>query len=184
MNNTELKKNAEHYDDPTPACSLAKPETGDVYDCGGTLSLILKNHGPFSTVLILTDNDFPRNIKLQTSRGTKWTDPRLTTYRWHDKIGKYEETLSAESIALVTAAMEEALGVNPRPTSKEYMTGLERLTTQIEEYHEELEALKATLDNEKRARAAAEFEAVRAKNQLDLLRGMYDDLLSRALGEA
>ena len=184
MNNTELKKNAEHYDDPTPACSLAKPEPGDIYISGDNLALILKNHGPFSTVLVLTDNDFPRNLKLQTSKGPKWTDPRLTTYRWHDKLGKYEETLSAEDIAIVTAAMEEALGVNTRPTSKEYMTGSERLTNQIEEYHKELVVMKATLDDEKRARAAAEFEAVRAKNQLDLLRGMYDDLLSRALGEA
>lgn len=184
MNNAELKKNAEHYDDPTPACSLAKPEPGDVYASGDNLALILKNHGPFSTVLVLTENDFPRNIKLQTHKGPRWTDPRLTTYRWHDKLGKYEETLPAESIAIVTAAMEEALGIGPRRASGADLTGLERMADQIEEYHAELAKLKAELDAAWRAHAAAEFEATKAKNQLDLLRGMYDDLLSKALGEA
>ena len=58
--NEHLKKNAEHYADPTPACSLAKPEPGDIYMAGDLPVVILKNHGPFSSVLLLTETEHPR----------------------------------------------------------------------------------------------------------------------------
>ena len=183
MNNTELKRNGEGYADPTPAGAMAKPEPGDVYANGDKMALVLKNHGPFSTILLLTEKDYPRNIKLHTKQGARWVDPRLATFSWHDKIGKYAETLPPEDIAIVTTAVEEALHLHLlKDTPDENLPGIDRMRRQIEEYHAEVQKLTATLDVAERARANAEFEAIKARNQLDLLRGMYDDLLNKALG--
>jgi hypothetical protein len=143
--NDNLKKNAEHYADPTPACSLAIPEPGDLYALGDVMALILKNHGPFSTVLILTERDHPRNVKLLTSAGTRWTDPRLTTYRWHDKLGEYVETLPTKTFDIVAAAMEKALGIESRHVPEADLTGIERMKKQIEDYHKELTRLRCEL---------------------------------------
>jgi hypothetical protein len=145
-----LKRNAEHYADPTAARSLDAPEPGDIYAAGSTHTLVVKNHGPFSTVLLLTERDHPRNVKMLTSAGTRWTDPRLTTYCWHDKIGEYVETLPPKTFDLVAAAVEKALDLEPRHVPDAELTGIERMRRQIEEYHKEVTRLRKELAELKR----------------------------------
>lgn len=118
MGDYGLKKNAEGYTDPTAAATLNRPEPGDVWEYNGTRCLIIKNHGRWSTILQLTDNDHPNNAKVMTRNGPAYTDARLITYGQHTKMGRYIETVSVEDFKRVIEAVEVALSIQlPRVES-------------------------------------------------------------------
>lgn len=111
--NTELKKNAEGYTDPTAAATLTQPEPGDVWTYDGRgMCLVIKNHGPFSSILLLVDDcGGPDDVKIMTAKGPKYTDPRRITYGLHRKMGRYLETVSVECFDHVVTAVENALDI-------------------------------------------------------------------------
>lgn len=196
--NNELCKNAEGYTDPTAAATLNRPEPGDVWEYNGARCLIIKNHGRLSTILLLTDNDHPNNAEVMTKNGPLYTDTRLLTYGHHVKMGKYVETVGVEDFKRLIEAVEKAVGlrllvnvemVNTPPSDD--AAKLLELSGQVSLLQEQLTAAREHtgtlehLQNLKTAElTAANNAAAKARNQLELLREMYNDLLARTLGEA
>lgn len=112
--NNELYKNGEGYADPTAAATLTQPEPGDVWEYNGGECLIIKNHGNFSTILWLMNNDAPGSIKVLEGDDTApaaYTNPQYLTYGKHCLMGQYLETLSVSAFTAVTKAIEDTLGI-------------------------------------------------------------------------
>ena len=199
--NNELHKNAEGYTDPTAAATLFQQEPGDVWEYNGTRCLIIKNHVRLSTILQLTDKDHPNNVKIMTKSGPAYTDPRLLTYGLHTRMGQYIETLEVDDFAEVIRRIEDALGINlqtvKNPVATELREQLDTAQALIEEQREKLEEDRIILlglerqliaaeshvgSAAEKAIAQAQAEAAKARNQLELLREMYNELLAKAVG--
>jgi hypothetical protein len=199
--NIELRKNVEGYTDPTAAATLNRQESGDIWEYNGARCLIIKNHGRLSTILQLTGTDHPNNVKIMTESGPAYTNPQLLTYGLHVKMARYIETVSVEDFEEVIRRTEDALGVNlqtvKNPVATELREQLDRALVTIEAQRETLEEKDVLIQGLEREliaeqchvgsavekavdRAAA--EATKARNQLELLREMYNELLTKAVG--
>lgn len=111
--NEELHKNTEGYTDPTAAATLNRKEPGDIWTYNGDTCLIIKNHGKFSTILLLGPLEKHTNqVKIMTKSGPMYADQRLLTYGLHVKMTRYVETVSVEDFKRVIEAVEAALGIN------------------------------------------------------------------------
>ena len=190
MSNYGLRKNAEGYTDPTAAATLTRKECGDIWEYNGTLCLIIKDHNGFSTILQLTDLDRPENIAVDTSCGTKFVSPQRITYGLHGKMGRYMETLSAKDFERVIEAVETALAIDlPRKetvnTEKEgtqETARLMELADHMESQQKQLTELEHRYNLQRAELTAANNAAAKARNQLELLRDMYNDLLAKMVG--
>lgn len=198
MNNYNLKKNAEGYADPTAAATLTRKEPGEVWEYNGTRCLIIKCHGRHSTILQLTDNDHPNNVKANTCEGVKYTNVQLLTYGFHDKMGKYIDTLSRSDFDNVIAAVEAALSITLEVEEIAKPTGtlgdidaknaeIAYLRKRLGETTEELEfktSQLAACTQHLEALTATNHAHTKAMNQLELLREMYNELLAKTVGGA
>jgi hypothetical protein len=198
MNDYNLRKNAEGYADPTAAATLTRKEPGEVWEYNGTRCLIIKCHGRHSTILQLTDNAHPNNVKVTTCEGVKYTNVQLLTYGFHDKMGGYIDTLSRSDFDNVIAAVEDALSITLEV--EEIAEPVERLAAEIEAKNAEIAELRKRLDEvteeltgarshmgtmegllrlKEADRVTANNAHTKAKNQLELLRDMYNELLAK-----
>lgn len=203
--NIELRKNAEGYTDPTAGATLNQKEPGDIWTYNGDACLIIKNHGKFSTILLLKPLEaHPRNVQIMTKSGPMYADQRLLTYGLHVKMARYIETVSVEDFKRVIEAVEAAVGlsllVNVEVTNtapSDEAAKLLELSGQVATLREQLEEDDITIQGLERqliaaqshvgsaaekAIAQAQAEATKARNQLELLREMYNDLLAKVVG--
>ena len=197
MNDYGLKKNAEGYTDPTAAATLNRKEPGDIWTYNGGACLIIKNHGKFSTILLLEDQEKHTNqVKIMTKSGPMYADQRLLTYGLHVKMTRYIETVSVEDFKQVIEAVEDAVGLSLLATVEMVNTApgdegakLLELSGQVAQLQEQLTAARehmGTLEHLQNLKAAeltaANNAATKARNQLELLREMYNELLAKVVG--
>jgi hypothetical protein len=187
--NIELQKNAEGYTDPTAAATLTQPEPGDIWAYNNEMALVVKNHGPFCSILLLMDKcGGPDDVKIMTSKGPWYTDPRRLTYGLRRKMFRHLETVSVEDFDYTVEAVAMALAIElPR---EEKATAAEKTDTQeAEKLREEVAQLQADLSAMRDLAVlkggmaeAARAGETKAKNQLELLRDMYNELLAKVVG--
>lgn len=180
--NTELKKNAEGYTDPTAAATLTQPEPGDIWAYNNEMALVVKNHGPFSSILLLVDScGGPDDVKIVTAKGPKYTDPRRLTYGLHRKMGRYLETVSVECFDHVITAVENTLDIY-LPRNKTDAQEADKLREEVAQLQEDLSAMRDLAVLKGGMAEAAGRAEMKAKNQLELLRDMYNELLAKVMG--
>lgn len=193
MNDYGLKKNAEGYADPTAGAALSQKEPGDIWAYNGGACLIIKNHGKFSTILLLESQEkHPNQVKIMTKSGPMYADQRLITYGLHVKMGRYIETVCDEDLDRALDAIEDALGVE-LPTVDDICEAAGQETTdreaaklleEVAQLREDLKAMQDLVALKQAAADAAGRAEMKARNQLELLREMYNDLLAKAVGGA
>lgn len=180
--NNELQKNAEGYTDPTAAATLTQPEPGDIWAYNNEMALVVKNHGPFCSILLLMDKcGGPDDIEIMTSKGPWYTDPRRLTYGLRRKMFRYLETVSVEDFDYTVEAVAMALAIElPR---EEKATAAEKTDTQeADKLREDLDYMSEQLDDTVRNLRIERQKATKAQNQLELLRDMYNELLAKVVG--
>lgn len=178
----ELRKNAEGYTDPTAAATLSQQEPGDIWGYNETECLVIKNHGAFSSILLLVDNrGGDHYVQIQTEKGPKYTDPRRLTYGQHAKMGRFIDTVSSAEFKRVTEAVSSEVGILTVPCDEADTENVQDLQEQLTAALEHMKTLKATLSLKTAEVAAANNTAEKARNHLELLREMYNDLLHKVL---
>lgn len=178
----ELRKNAEGYADPTAAATLSQQEPGDIWGYNETECLVIKNHGAFSSILLLVDTrGGDHYVKIQTEYGPKYTDPRRLTYGNHAKMGRFIDTVSSADFKRVTEAVSGEVGLLAGPRVEADAENVQDLLEQLAAAREHMETLESELCFKKAEVAAANNTAEKARNQLELLREMYNDLLYKVL---
>lgn len=169
----ELNKNGEGYYDPTAAWTLRQKESGDIWTYDSDTCLVLKNHGTFSTILILKEQEAPQNcVTIWDQYTPRYTDPRRLTYGHHSKMRRYIGAAEYDSVQAVVKAVEDALGISLAV----------QLTPREEVEPAEPEKQEITgVDMDKIATALV--DKVRAEARLEQLQEMYDDLLARVFSD-
>ena len=192
MNNIELKRNAEGYADTTAAATLNKQEPGDIWTYDDGLCLIVKSHGHFSTILVLVDNCLgSSDIRIETTQGDKYTDPRRLSYGKGYKMRRYVETLDPDAFEYVTSIISETLGIEV-PCKKstlqdlsEFEAQVQALTAHRDELQKKNDFLREQLDtmtglHEKAVDRVNKvtFAKMKVENQLELLQSMVGNMLA------
>lgn len=178
----ELRKNAEGYTDPTAAATLSQKEPGDIWEYNNGECLIIKNHGAFSSILLLVDTrSGVHDVQIQTANGPKYTDPRRLTYGHHAKMGCFIDTVSAADFGRVIEAVSVEVGLLTVPRDEADAENVQDLQEQLTAAQERVETLECEVDFKTASEAAADNTAEKARNQLELLREMYNDLLYKVL---
>lgn len=179
-----LKRNSEGYADPTAykaITGIQKP--GEIWSYKGGDALIVNNHGTFSSILRLTEDDGAVFVAV----GGRFTDPRMLSYAFNDKFGLYQGKITPGEWESVLDGIENALGVDLAPR-----TAINAVNPQeIRNLQAELDALKARLkDAESLASAhlemcaTAENQATKYRSQLEMIKQMYSDLMEKFLQRA
>ena len=194
--NTELQKNAECYTDPTAAATLTQKETGDIWEYKDGECLILKGHRGFATILRLHDSDqYGDRIKVaDRPDGSRYVDPTFIISGSYRDMGRYVETLDDVTLENVVYSVETALGVNlqtvKNPVAVELREKLDIAEALIEEQREQLERYRDRIQvlamqgrATAEAMAEARADATKVRNQLELLRYMYNELLAKIVKE-
>lgn len=196
----ELSKNAEGYTDPTAAATLYRKESADIWEYKDGECLIIKGHPGFATILRLHGSDkYGDRVKV-TDRddGPRYVDPAFIISGRYSEMGRYVETLDPVTFEKVIIAVEAAICIDLHPAEnagpahqdkpKEPQEVL-KLLDEIETMQEQLTAARELmntlehLQNIKEAElTAANNAATKARNQLELLREMYNDLLAKVVG--
>ncbi len=148
-------KNAEGYVDPTAAQAIkgmAKP--GEIWAYKGREVLIVKNQGGYSNILTLSIN--PGKDKNTIQVAGRYTTPGKLNYAFNDQLTRRVETLRDPEFQEILCEITSILFFNPNSMM---------LANRTDEFKEEK---KAT-------------EIKKLKKKLEVLRGMYDDLLNRFL---
>ena len=178
----ELRKNAEGYTDPTAAATLSQQEPGDIWGYNETECLVIKNHGAFSSILLLVDTrGGDHYVQIQTEKGPKYTDPRRLTYGHHAKFGRFIDTVSLADFKRVTEAVSGEVGLLTVPSDEADAENVQDLLEQLTAARERMEAAECLLSVKTAELAAANNTAEKAGNQLELLREMYNDLLYKVV---
>lgn len=187
--NIELKKNAEGYTDPTAAATLNRKEAGDIWEYKGGECLILKAHPGFATILRLHDgNQFGDRIEVtERPDGPRYVDPAFIITGRYTEMGKYTETLDAVTFDLVLNTVADTMGLpclaEEPPQEKATDTQeVKKLRLALADALTELESTKHLHAFKMAELEAADRSAVKAKNQLELLRDMYNELLAKVVG--
>lgn len=200
----ELRKNDEGYADPTAAATLNRKETGDIWEYKGGECLIIKGHPGFATILRLHEDDrYGDRVKVaDRDDGPRYVDPAFIISGRYSEMGRYVETLGAVTFEKVIIAVEAAIGIDLQtsketPDAQEVRDLRKKLDTaqiRILELEDQLDDYEGTVLGLERQLAAAtsninngavdkaRAEAEKAKNQLELLRDMYNELLAKAVG--
>ena len=200
--NNELNKNAEGYTDPTAAATLNKKEPGDIWGYMNNECLILKNHGTFSTCLLLgRERRHPDDVKIVTESGVRYTDPRKLTWGMHSKMFGFIETISTDDFNDVVNVVEVELGFQfPREMKqKDDWAELSEIEAQVQDLLAERDAilehnralkeqnmvLRDQLNDMIGLHATAvdrvnkvNFAKLKVVNQLELLQGMVGSVLA------
>lgn len=185
--NNELHKNAEGYTDPTAAATLNRKEAGDIWEYKGGECLIIKSHAGWATILRLHDNNqYGDRIKIvERDDGPRYVDPAFIITGRYNEMGGYVETLNAKDFQRVVDTVAKTMGLDVPELPEEEKTD----TQEADKLREEVAQLQADLSGMRdlavlkgaAAEAAARAE-MKAKNQLELLRDMYNELLAKVVG--
>lgn len=189
--NNELRKNVEGYTDPTAAATLNRKESADIWEYKDGECLIIKGHPGFATILRLHDfNKYGDRVKV-TDRddGPRYVDPAFIVSGRYSEMGRYVETLDAATFEKVIIAVEAAIGIDLQTTREathtapgDESTKLLELANHMEHLQKELTTLEHRYNLQTAELAAADNAATKARNQLELLREMYNDLLAKVVG--
>lgn len=189
--NNELHKNAEGYTDPTAAATLNRKETADIWGYKGGECLIIKGHAGFATILRLhEDNRYGDRVKVvERDDGPRYVDPAFIISGRYSDMGQYVETLDAVTFEKVITAVEAAVGIDLLTTVEVIHTGssdeadkLRELSGQVAQLREDLKAMQDLAALKQAMADAAGKAEMKARNQLELLRDMYNELLAKAVG--
>ena len=199
MNYAELRKNVEGYADPTASTTLSRREPREIWSYMSGRCLVIKNHGCFSTILMLGDEKrYPDDVEIETENGVYYANPRKLTWGAHNKMYGYLDSISVEVFESVLGAVGEKLGIELACNGKTDWPGaaLQSLD-EIEAQVQEIQADRAHLQKENeflRARVAeltdlhrkavdrvneTNIAKLKVVNQLELLQGMVGSMLAR-----
>lgn len=181
--NIELLKNAEGYTDSTAAATLNQKEPGDIWTYRDGECLIIKGHAGFATILRLHDRDpYGDRVKVTDSDdGPLYVDPAFIITGRYSDMGKYVETLDVETFTRVIRAVEDAAGLSLLTSEEAPTHEAAQLREELAVARERMETLEVQLNFKKAKLDAANNTAKKAKDQLELLRDMYDTLLQKVL---
>lgn len=178
-----LKKNGEGYPDPTAYAAITgiqKP--GEIWAYKGGDALIIKNHGTFSSILRLVDDECAGSVEV----GGRFTDPRLLSYAYNDKLSIYQGKITPAEFGWVLADIENALGVEIKPHTANIAEEAERI-----KMVEELAAVRtcyneadSTMRDYRERYLAVKEEATKYRIQLEMMQQMYSDLMEKFLQRA
>lgn len=192
MSNYELQKNAEGYTDPTAAATLIRKESADIWEYKGGECLIIKSHAGYATILRLHDNDkYGDRVKVaDRDDGPRYVDPAFIISGRFQEMGRYVETLDAVTFEKVITAVENAIQIDLRPAEKsgpahpDPLAGQEvaKLREEAAQLRADLKAMQDLATLKQAAADAAGRAEMKARNQLELLREMYNELLAKAVG--
>jgi hypothetical protein len=185
--NNELRKNAEGYTDPTAAATLNRKEAGDIWEYKSGECLILKAHTGFATILRLHDsNQYGDRIKVaERDDGPRYVDPAFVITGRFSEMGKYVETLDVVTFGRVLNIVADTMGLDVPELPGEETTDTQeadKLRDIIAGLQVELESMQDLAAVKHRAAEAARAGELKAKNQLELLRDMYNELLAKVMG--
>lgn len=186
MNNYGPHKNAEGYTDPTAAATLNRKESADIWEYKGGECLVIKTHPGFATILKLHDNDkYGDRVKVaDRDDGPRYVDPAFIITGRFSEMGRYVETLDAVTFEKVIIAVENAIQIDLRPVEKSgpvHPDPLEQ-AEEVRNLREQLTELEHRCNLQAAELTAANNTATKARNQLELLREMYNELLAKAVG--
>lgn len=180
--NTELKKNAEGYTDPTAAATLNNPEPVDIWTYMSNECLILKNHGYFSTCLLLgAEKRRETDVEIQTNGGARYTDPRKLTWGARSKMYSYLDNIGQNGLNQVVTAVEGALGITLPREENDGQTTLDevrRLKTENAFLCEQLRDMDELHTKAVEQVNKISFAKLKAMNQLELLQSMVGSVLA------
>lgn len=186
MNDYGLHKNAEGYTDPTAAATLNRKESADIWEYKGGECLIIKSHPGYATILRLHDNDkYGDRVKVaDRDDGPRYVDPAFIITGRFSEMGRYVETLDAETFADVIHAVEAAIRIDLRPIEKAEPAhpGPLEQAEEVAQLRADLKAMQDLATLKQAAADAAGKAEMKARNQLELLREMYNELLAKAVG--
>lgn len=160
MQDYGLYRNSEGYSDPTAAEAIkgmAKP--GEIWKYKGREVLIVKNQGVYSN--ILTISTAPGKDPTTIEVAGRYTTPGKLNYAFNDRLGAMVERITDGELKEVVSAIEDSLSI--------------RTELPIEE---KFDRLKESMEC-----ANVKTENRRLKKRLEVLRGMYDELLNRFLNK-
>ena len=155
-----LYRNSEGYADPTAAEAIkgmAKP--GEIWQYKGREVLIVKNQGGYSNILTLSPA--PGKDKTTIEVAGRYTTPGKLNYAFNNLLGAMVERIPDGELKEVLAAIEASLSIRTEQPIEEKF---DRLKESVE---------CASLKTENR----------KLKKRLEVLRGMYDELLNRFLNK-
>lgn len=155
-----LNRNSEGYADPTAAEAIkgmAKP--GEIWTYKDREVLVIKNQGGYSNILTLSTA--PGKDKTTIEVAGRYTTPGKLNYAFNDILGAMVERITDGELKEVVAAIEDSLSI--------------RTELPIEE---KFDRLKESMEC-----ANVKTENRRLKKRLEVLRGMYDELLNRFLNK-
>lgn len=181
--NNELRKNAEGYTDPTAAATLNRKEAGDIWEYKGGECLIIKGRASYATILRLHDSDqYGDRVKVaERDDGPRYVDPTFVITGRYYEMGKYVETLDAVTFERVIEAVENALDIY-LPRNKADTQEADKLREEVAQLLTELGAMQDLAATNMEMARGADMVATKAKNQLELLRDMYNELLAKVVG--
>lgn len=159
MQDYGLYRNGEGYSDPTAAEAIkGMANPGEIWKYKGREVLIVKNQGGYSNILTLSTA--PGKDKTTIEVAGRYTTPGKLTYAFNDRLGAMVERLSETEFTDILHQIEAAFyitiisAVVAPPTPKAF---------------NEVAELKT--------------ENRKLKKRLEVLRGMYDELLNRFLNK-
>lgn len=155
-----LNRNAEGYADPTVAEAIkgiAKP--GEIWKYKGREVLIVKNQGGYSNILTLALA--PGKDKTTIEVAGRYTTPGKLNYAFNSNLGAKVERITDSEFKEVVAAIEASLSIRTEQPIEEKFNRLK----------ESMECDSLKTENRK------------LKKRLEVLRGMYDELLNRFLNK-
>ena len=160
MQDYGLNRNSEGYADPTAAEAIkgmAKP--GEIWKYKGREVLIVKNQGGYCNILTLFTA--PGKDKNSIDVAGRYATPGKLSYAFNDLLGAMVERITDGELKEVVAAIESSLSIRIEPPLEEKFDRLKERT----------ECARAEAENRK------------LNKQLEVLRGMYDELLNRFLNK-
>lgn len=176
-----LKKNGEGYADPTAYAAITgMQKPGEIWAYKGGDALIIKNHGTFSSILRLVDDECAGSVEV----GGRFTDPRMLSYAYNDKFSIYQGKITPAEFGWLLAEIENALGIELKASSAVIATD----AAEIDKLKEELVAVRSCYNEADSMMrdymelcAAAKDEAMKYRIQLEMMQQMYSDLMEKFL---
>lgn len=107
----KMNRNASGYYDETAYKAIqGMAKTGEIYECGHKVVLIIKNHGNHCTALTLLEQDSDNCTIIDSLNHKFYTDPSRVQYVYTNMLGQCVDVIEAESFKIVLEEIEYALG--------------------------------------------------------------------------
>lgn len=147
-------KNAEGYSDPTAAEAIKGiAKPGEIWKYKGREVLIVKNQEGYSNILTLSTNPGKGNATIEVAG--RYTTPGKLNYAFNQDLAEKVGKISEVELDNVLSEIEESLSLRPVIQGRRGRMAIEK----------------------------AETENKKLQKKLEVLRGMYDDLLNRFLNK-